>query len=211
MMKLTCLDERMEAGERLRRFFGAHAAVGEVDDRLEKQMCVCLTDPWCRSQVQWRAQNTLKCFRLSQDWQGDVEHQTLIILADKLLRRRLRPAASVDSGEQILAWFCVVIRRACVQAARGLSRLQRLETPSLWIDLAGTDSAMLDLRFDVATAIDQLDEPSRSIMLLREQGHSLVDAAGLLQLPYKRTCCAFADGVKRLRRALADYHLQDSE
>lgn len=60
---------------------------------------------------------------------------------------------------------------------------------------------MLDLSFDMAAAIDQLADPSRSVVLLSEQGHSLVEVAGIMRLYYKQTICPFADGVKRLRRA----------
>ena len=207
-MKQPFLDEQTVAGERLRQILGAVAVAADGDDRLDERMCVCLTDPWCRRQVRWRARNSLKRFRLSQDWQDDIEHQTLVILADKLLRGRLHPAASVDSGEQALAWLCVVIRRACDQAARGLSRPQRFENASRWTEPVRSTSATLDLRFDMAAAIDQLAEPSHSVVLLSKQGHSLVDVAGMTRLSYKQTWCAFADGVKRLRRALADYQLR---
>lgn len=209
-MKPACLDEQTVAGDRLRRILAWGVDSCEGDDRLEERMRDYVSDPWCRRQVHWRARNALRRFRLSPDWQGDVEHQTLIILADKLIRRRLRPAARIDSGEQVLAWLCLVIGRACDQAARGLSRPQRFEKASWWTEPMHSNSAMLDLRIDMATAIDQLGEPSRSVVLLSEQGHSLVDAAGILRLSYKQTWRAFADGVTRLRRALADYRLQGS-
>lgn len=198
-------SETPQSWERLGRVFGRSEPSADKAVREQETWLVWLEDPWCRAEVRTRTHHVLERCRLPLEWQGEIENQTLLILVTTFTRRAERHVRQELAEDRLAAWLAVVIERACLQAVRRLRRLYRREVQLSSIEAPCAACANKDLRVDVAVAMDHLNEPGRSIILLREKGYSLLEIAELLGLSYKQTCRALADGLERLRRLLADY------
>lgn len=198
-----------ESWARLKRVFGKQEESHCEAVEAQESWLVWLEDPWCQAEVRTRTRRALVRSRLPLEWQGEIENQALLILVKTFVRRAERHVREQLEDARLSAWLAVVIERACLQALRRLRRLYRAELQLSSIDVPCGRCASRDLRIDLAVAVDQLQEPSRSVVLLREKGYSLSETAELLGLSYKQTYYALAKGLDGLKRLLAAYQRRD--
>lgn len=161
-------------------------------------------DPWFQAEVELCAAQAVRRGGAKREDAADVASGANLIIADEL---RVSPDLHVDvdrAEPNFTGWMGTIIRHACSKA---LARMRPFApaSPLLGVETTGDESATRDLRIDVLAAIDKLGEPERSIMLLRLDGRSLIEAAFVLGIPYKRADYACQRGLRHLERALRDY------
>ncbi|HEX7449074.1 MAG TPA: sigma-70 family RNA polymerase sigma factor [Pirellulales bacterium] len=161
-------------------------------------------DSWFQAEVELCAAQAVRRGGAPSEDAADVASGAKLIIADEL---RVSPDLRVDvdrAEANFTGWMGTIIRHACSKALARL-RPSPPASPLLGIETAGDESAARDLRIDVLAAIDKLREPERSIMLLRLDGRSLIEAAFVLGIPHKRADYAYQRGLRQLERALRDY------
>lgn len=152
-----------------------------------------------------------RCARLAiarvngpQDWEGDVRHDALLILARRLKTSidlgydRSRPESHFDR------WIRRIMMRHCQEAVRRMRRPLRegwrLDGNGESVPASGSD--YIELRIDVSLAIERIADPARTILLLYGYGFSITEIAERLQMTYSQVQYARRKGLNRLKAQL---------
>ena len=130
----------------------------------------------------------------------DVQQEALADLAEQLDRQ---PDLHVDPSmaeHTFYSWIETIVHRRCGVIVARFVKLAALNS-QLFGDVAEHPRRRTDLRIDVSQAIEKLDEPERSVLLLFHGGHSVRDIAQRLHMPYDRAYAAKRRGWRSFATA----------
>ena len=125
--------------------------------------------------------------------------------------RLWRHRGAIDT-DRVLGWLLHVARNACIDAARHRQMRRRvLDVDTEQLDHASSSTLAPDEHAEAADfdrhlrrALDELAEPYRSIVILREvQGLAYEDISGAMDLPLNTVKVYLHRGRKQLRQKLA--------
>ena len=118
----------------------------------------------------------------------------------------------VVDGERVLSWLLTVARNACIDEHRKKkNRLVRMTTDSELIDAApvsdytrsSTEAEQRLALQDIRSEVDRLEDPYKSIVILREiQGFKYDEIAEALELPLATVKVYLHRARKKLRHQL---------
>lgn len=134
----------------------------------------------------------------------DVQQEALSDLADQLRRQ---PDLHVDRSlaeHTFYSWIETIVHRRCGVIVARFVRLAAWNS-QLVGEIAERPRRRTDVRIDVSQAIEKLDDPERSVLLLFHGGHSVREIAQRLHMPYDRAYAAKRRGLAQLRDSLAVY------
>ena len=158
--------------------------------------------PWYREELAAAARTAVRRVGGPLLWCEDVEQDALLLLAKKLRRDPRLGLDPLRAERLFAAWLSRIIRNDCRQSVRRLRRLSsgsRLPT-ELPDKTCGIER---ETQFDVSAAIQQLAEPTRTVLLLYQQGFPLRKIEEHLGISYWQTWRIWRDGCSRLRVILA--------
>lgn len=161
-----------------------------------------LTHPWYREQLTSAAKTALRNRRYPVDWQGDIEHEAIVLLARRL---RKRPCLGIDpcrAKQHFAGWMRTIITHDCRDALRRLCRHSNSTFPLLDCLPASDERAARETRIDLAIALGQLDELERAVTILYSKGFTIRQAAETLDVTFWRAYRAYHGGLGKLRRLL---------
>lgn len=138
--------------------------------------------------------------RLPPDLVDDVEQDVILQLAGKLARQ---PDLGMDlalAKQRFPAFMGTIIRNECRQVARNL-RWQYLKSASLPMperveEHSGQRKALVELSLE----IDELEDPQRTIVLLKMNGMTLKEIAQRIPINYSKVCREYHQACRRLKK-----------
>jgi DNA-directed RNA polymerase specialized sigma24 family protein len=164
-----------------------------------------LNDPWYRAELAKHARLVLHAGNAPIEWQEDLQHEAMLILAAKL---RKKPHLDLDDQgltERFPAAIGTIVHNECRQALKRLRRMYRTG-PELFEEsghrAAVTFYEIQQRALDLSSLIDELPEPLCSVLRLSQSGYNIRQIASRLGLTYWETYRAFHRGVARLRDEL---------
>jgi len=155
----------------------------------QKKLCDCVNCEICSSY-------------LAGDLAGDLEHEVILLLAGKLARRRDLGMDLELAENKFPAFIGTIVRNDCRQVARKLRRQflrsATLAAPQLITDQIEQRQSLSEMSLE----IDELEDPQRTILLLKMKGLTLKEIAEQTQINYSKVCREYHAGCRRLRQTL---------
>jgi len=160
-----------------------------------------LEDEWFRAELKRHAQFIVRSHGESCQWLGDVVDEAILSFAAKLEKAPNLGLDSAGRGEKFPHIIGTIARNECIDALVRLSRNQGTES-----ELLQDAERAASIRFhetweelqDLATVIDELPEPERSVLRYYQARYRLREIPQLVQLTYWETYAAFRRGVARI-------------
>lgn len=158
--------------------------------------------PWYQQELKLIVARVLRSRGAPLDWREDLEHDCMLLLAQKLQKR---PDLGVDPDlvqTHFAGWLATIITNQCLDVLRRQARYigLRRELPEQLT--AGPSRATRQALADLSVAMDKLDDQRRTVLLLYAKGFPLTRIAADLGLDYSKTCRLFRSGLDELRRIL---------
>ncbi len=122
------------------------------------------------------------------------------MLLGKYLSKQANLNIDLEKAEESFApWMQTIIIHDCQQALRKVRKRYQERAGAGQVEDTVSPDEYPDRRIDVAWAIDQLDEPDRTAVILRGQQLTLEQLARAMDLSYWETRNVLERGLKRLR------------
>jgi DNA-directed RNA polymerase specialized sigma24 family protein len=164
-------------------------------------------DVWFRDELARQARRALKAKRQPWTWQEDVVNEALLRFREQL---RKQPDLRVDRQRvetTFPGWIGARLRFACNDAVDFLHRLHGRHLPATLEPADHHAPPPVDVWIDMRMAIDALEEPIRSVMLLHEIKRPLHEIAEAVGCSFWETRRLLQSGIEQLARRLRDYRL----
>ncbi|WP_430453471.1 sigma-70 family RNA polymerase sigma factor [Rhodopirellula europaea] len=161
-----------------------------------------------RNQLSTCAEISLMETGAPKSWADDVAHDAMLLLARQLRKRSDLGYQFDRPPKQFASWFRTILFHQCHEAIRSFRRRHGRDSP-LELDPISERSQLIEQRLDIRMAVDRLDEPMRTILMLGYGGLSLREIADRLQLTYDQVRYANKQGRETLERKLkSGYQLE---
>jgi len=165
---------------------------------------------WFRDQLEYWAKDVVRTRGAPLQWWEDVRQEAELLLGKRLAKR---PDLGIDlerAEHSFAPWMQTIMIHDCQQGLRTVrARYQGHAAAGQVEDTVSPDEA-LDRRIDVAWAIDQLDEPERTAVILRGQQLTLEQLAKAMDVTYWESRTVLERGLKRLRFLLGNSYGEDT-
>lgn len=156
--------------------------------------------PWYASELRRLARQALRDRSAPPEWLGDVEHDAMLLLARSLRHARDLHMDRAKAEDHFPGWIATIIRRDCLQAVRRLRALYGRTVPLQDHDMSLDRQKIIEVQIDVSLAIEKLDEPERTVLLLHRKGMTTREIAGRLGLDDGKAYRILRRGMTQLRR-----------
>lgn len=163
---------------------------------------VLVGHPWYREQLASVARNILRNSGASLQWQEDIEHDAILLLARRVRKTSDLGIDPARAEQHFAGWMRTIITRDCRDALR---KLRRQSSPNIEMPdrIPARDQQNLrESRVDLAVALNQLEEQDRKLLVLHSNGLTVLQVAVELGLTYWEAYGAFHRALQRLRRLL---------
>ncbi|KAA5535659.1 sigma-70 family RNA polymerase sigma factor [Roseiconus nitratireducens] len=162
---------------------------------------VFIDNEFYRSQLWTCAERSLIESGAPTTWCDDVAHDAMLLLARQLQKRTDLGYDFDRPPHEFASWLRTILFRQCKEAIRSLRRRHGRDL-TLEIDPVGGRTLMIEQQIDVRMAIDNLDEPVRTIMFLSYGGLSIREIADRIELTYDQVRYARTQGRAMLAERL---------
>lgn len=165
-----------------------------------------LEDPSYQHQLHASAQSLLRRHRSRTCLLADIKQEAVLLLARKL-RRAPDCFRTVGSKACFAPSICRTISQHCLEAFRQSRRHRgNDDIPEEVSDEVDYLQPHIDRRIDISQALDQLEDPARTILMLFSHGLDLRQISQQLKLGYWTTRRHWQHGLAEMARLLgADY------
>ena len=162
-------------------------------------------DAWFREELHRQAEQALRARHRPAGWREDVADEALLRFRDQL---RKVPDLGVDRGrveKTFPGWIGSRLRYACNDAVDFLHRLHGRDLSASAEPADHHAPPPVDVWIDVRMAVDLLEEPVRTILLLHEAGRPVREIALIVGRTFWETHRLLHVGLEQLARRLRDY------
>jgi len=161
-----------------------------------------ISHAWFQQELREWAGYEIRSSRLPDDLAGDLEHEVVLMLAGQLARQRDLGMNAEIAEQTFPAYMGTIVRNCCRQATRKLRRqfLRNgvLPAPQNVADRIGQRQSQVELSME----IEELDDPQRTILLLKMKGMTLKEIALQMQMNYSKVCRKYRFGLRQLDKAV---------
>ncbi len=158
--------------------------------------------PWCRRELQRVAARLVRRDPRLAPWEEDIAQDAMLLLARKLERL---PDLNYDisrTESSFPGWLGTIITNDCRQAARRLRRVCFVNFDQAPLLITPDEQARSDAKLDLHAAIEDLQEPLRTVVELHMQSVPVDEIARTISSSRTNTYRLLQKARRQLRRKL---------